>query len=71
MSGRELKKLVFMVGLSPTAFCSEAGVSMPTYYKFVNGQKINDQSTWKIESAIQRLKAQVSPPARRKEPAVS
>lgn len=66
MSGRELKKLIVLTGLGPVGFCTEAGISIPTYYKFINGQKINEQSTWKIEAAVQRLKAQNS--SRRKEP---
>lgn len=61
MDGRELAKLVVEMGMSPVEFCAEADISIPTYYKFLHGERIKPMSRDKVEAACKRLKANAKP----------
>jgi transcriptional regulator with XRE-family HTH domain len=57
LDGRKLQKLQNQLGLSPTAVCEAAGVSMTTLYAvYTNKATVKPRSVLKVKAALDALR---------------
>lgn len=56
VDGRELQRMQNELGVTPTAVCSEADISMSTLYKVYGNKPVSPHSANRVRKALTRLK---------------
>lgn len=56
MSGKEIKAVLVLNGLTINEFCVKAHISIPTFYKIVHGRTVNEKTKERFSKAVQSLK---------------